>query len=271
MIKKGFKDKTLIVFDIDGTLTPSKAPADREMISLLLRLLEKRAVAVIGGGKYGLFKHQLVRFLPKRDVRLERFYLFPTSSTAFYRFQKGGWRCIYEHVLSVAEKKKIMAAFARVFKEIGYVHPKRTCGVTLEDRKTQISFSPLGQEIVAMLGEKKGVAAKEEWNRKYDRSVRKKMVRLLGKRLKAFAVRSGGLTTVDVTKKGIDKAYGIRQIRKELHIPIKKMLFVGDAIFPGGNDFAIVRTGVDYVKIKDPDETKRLIRTLIYRNKKATR
>jgi len=75
-------------------------------------------------------------------------------------------------------------------------------------------------------------------------------------------VRAAGFTTIDVTKKGIDKAYGIRQIQKHLKIPISKMFFIGDAIFPGGNDYAVVRTGVDYMPVKNPEEAKKIINVL---------
>ena len=48
--------------------------------------------------------------------------------------------------------------------------------------------------------------------------------------LPEFEVRLGGLTSIDVTKKGIDKAYGIRQVKKRLSVPIKEMAYVGDAL-----------------------------------------
>lgn len=260
---KNLSSKKLIVFDIDGTLTPSKAPADQEMIRLLLQLLKEKVVAVIGGGKYTLFQEQLISRMPKRDARLERLFLFPTSSTTFYRFSRGRWQCVYEHVLSVSEKKKIKQAFKDAFRRLHYVPPEKVYGPTIEDRKTQISFSPLGQEIVAVLG-KKGIAAKEAWYEKHNK-LRARMARALGRLLPEFKVRVGGLTTIDVTKKGIDKAYGIRTIRRELSIPIRDMLFVGDAIFPGGNDYAVVKTGVDYVKVKGPEDTKKVIRFLLKR------
>ena len=254
-MKANFQNKKLIVFDIDGTLTPSKAPADSEMISLLLRLLERKQVAVIGGGKYALFREQLIDRMPRHDARFSRLFLFPTSSTAFYRFSRGRWRCVYEHVLSRADKKKITMAFASVFREVGYEHPRKTYGPPpIEDRKTQISFSPLGQRAPIPL--------KEAWKQKHN-SLRARLARLLQRRLPDFKVRVGGLTTIDVTKKGIDKAYGIRQIERQLHVPRKDMLFVGDAIFPGGNDYAVVRTGVDYVKVRGPEDTKKIIQALL--------
>jgi phosphomannomutase len=260
-MKKNFKNKKLIVFDIDGTLAPSKVPADREMIALLLRLLGAKKIAVIGGGKYDLFKKQLVRQLPKRDPRLEHLYLFPTNSTAFYRYHQGrSWYKVYSHELSRAERGKIKDAFAEVFRKTNYSHPPKTWGPVVEDRGTQITFSALGQEVVEKLG-KRGLKLKEEWNKHSD--VRPQLTKVLIKLLPKFEVRLGGLTSIDITRKGIDKAYGIRQIEKKLHVTRKKIFFVGDAIFPGGNDYAVVRTGVDYIKVKDPKETKKIIRKII--------
>ncbi len=255
------REKSLIVFDIDGTLTPSKAPADKEMIGLLLKLLDNKSVAIIGGGKYDLFKEQLVEQLPPQDKKLEKLYLFPTNSTAFYRFD-GSWNKVYSHELSEEEKEKIKNAFEETFKEVKYSHPEKTYGTVIEDRGTQITFSALGQEVVAMQGEVEGVRLKEEWNKKYD-GLRQKMREILQKKLPGFEVRAGGLTSIDITRKGIDKAYGVKQISEHLDVKIEDMLFVGDAIFPGGNDYAALNSGIDYVKVKDTTDTKKIIRTLI--------
>jgi HAD superfamily hydrolase (TIGR01484 family) len=252
--------KKLIVFDIDGTLTPSKAPADKEMIQLMLHLLDEKSVAIIGGGKYSLFKEQLIEQLPQQDKRLERLFLFPTNSTAFYRFNDS-WHEVYSHQLTEEEKDKIKTAFDETFREVNYQHPEKTYGSVIEDRDTQITFSALGQEVVAMCGEKIGVQLKEEWHKNYN-ELRQQMREILQKLLPEFEVRAGGLTSIDITRKGIDKAYGVRQIAEHLGVKIEDMLFVGDAIFPGGNDYAALQTGIDYVKVKAPTETKELIRTL---------
>ena len=53
------KPKDLIVFDIDGTLTLTKAPMDRQMAELITKLLAVKRVALIGGGKFALFEEQL--------------------------------------------------------------------------------------------------------------------------------------------------------------------------------------------------------------------
>jgi len=254
VLKKSFKNKELIVFDMDGTLTPSKAPMKPDVGKLLARLLKEKPVAVIGGGKYELFQWQFLKRIKFRGNALKNLYLFPTSSTSFYRHIGGKWRRIYAHTLSRAEKKKIKDAFEVVFQRVGYVQPKRLYGEVIEDRGTQITFSALGQKAPIFL--------KEAWNKKYGR-LRSRMARLLQKKLRQFNVRVGGLTSIDVTERGIDKAYGIRQIEKHLGIPRRDMLFVGDAIFPGGNDYAVVKAGVDYVKVSGPEEAKKVIRFLL--------
>lgn len=253
-LKKSFGKKKLIVFDMDGTLTPSKAPIRRDMVGLLGKLLRRKPVAVIGGARYEQFRRQFVGRAKFRTELAARLFLFPTSAAAFYRWRKSGWKKVYAHVLPAPVRKKIFAAFREVFGEIGYKHPEKVYGRIIEDRRTQVTFSAVGQ--------KAPVRVKMRWRRKNDR-LRAHLARLLAKKLSDLEVRLGGLTSIDVTGKGIDKAYGIHQIKKVLKINIKDMLFVGDAIFPGGNDYAAVRTGVDYVKVRGPAEARAVIRFLL--------
>lgn len=253
-------EKKLIVFDLDGTLAPSKAPIDKEMDRLLTRLLTIKRVAVIGGGKYDIFKLQLISPLTTPKPLLKNLFLFPTTSTAFYRYN-GGWKKVYRHTLSKPQRTKIMKAFKDVLKTSGYVPPEKTYGKVLEDRETQVTFSALGQEIVAALGAKEGVRLKEKW-KKENTAIKMKMAKMLAKRLPEFEVHAAGFTSIDITRNGIDKAYGLRQIQKYLHVPIKEMVFIGDALFPGGNDFAVKKTGVLAIPVKGPEETKKIIRDL---------
>ena len=124
-----------------------------------------------------------------------------------------------------------------------------------------MTFSALGQDVVKVLG-KKGVKMKERWL-KQNRALKMKIAKRVAKYLPRLEVHAAGFTSIDVTKKGIDKAYGLRQIEKQLGVKIKDMLFIGDAIFPGGNDYAVVRTGVDYMPVKGPAEAKKIIRAIL--------
>ena len=117
------RDKKLIVFDVDGTLTPSKSVMDPMMRKLFIQLLQCKMVAAIGGGKYELFREQFLGQMPRRGDFLKNLFLFPTSSTAFYRFVRGDWRNVYSKNLSIQERKKIVDAFREAFREIGFFMP----------------------------------------------------------------------------------------------------------------------------------------------------
>jgi phosphomannomutase len=258
---KKLKSKKLIVFDLDGTLAQTKSIMDGEMTKLFTDLLAAKKVAVIGGGRYQLFQHQLLNQLKRapKDL-LESLFLFPTTASAFYRYA-GGWKLVYYHALSKAERTLIKKMFQQVFKELGYRHPKKTYGKLIDDRGTQVTFSALGQDVVKILG-KKGIALKEKWTHEHTPD-KMRIAKLMAKYLPNLEVRAAGHTSVDVTKKGVDKGFGLRQIEKYLKVKIKDMLFVGDGIFPGGNDYAIVKTGVDYIPVKGHEDTKKIIRQLL--------
>jgi len=257
--QQNYRQKELIVFDLDGTLTPSKANLQKSMAGMLAQLLAVKKVAVIGGGSYTQFQRQFLRhFHPKKEL-LKNLLIFPTTATSFYRYH-AGWKKIYAKELSKREKKQIMRAFQEAFKEIKYVSPAKTYGKVIEDRGSQITFSALGQDVVKKLGIRRGEALKKKWNQESD--IRPQLIRALHKRLPEFE-HEGGYTSVDVTKPGIDKAYGVRQIKKTLKIPIKRMLFIGDALYKGGNDEAAKKTGIACIAVKGPAETKKIIRQLI--------
>ena len=73
----------------------------------------------------------------------------------------------------------------------------------------------------------------------------------------------GGETSIDVTKPGIDKGYGIRKLRDILGITLEEMIFIGDALFPGGNDYPAKEAGVVSIEVRDPNETKRVIEAIV--------
>lgn len=254
------KDKELIVFDLDGTLVETKSSVDDEMAGLFERLLAKKQVAVIGGAKFERFKKDLVDKLNAPPELFGNLFLFPTTASSFYRYDNG-WKEIYSEEFSKEQKDKIMEAFEKAFKEINYIRPEKTYGEIIEDKGSQITFSALGQDVVAEL-DGEGIKLKKKW-RDENQELKLKLTRTLQKYLPDFEVRAAGYTSIDITRKGIDKEYGIRQIQKHLGVPIEDMLFVGDAFFPGGNDEAVLQTGVLYFEVKGVESTKELIRHLI--------
>lgn len=243
------QEKSLIAFDFDGTLNASKVPIDTEMKVLLRQLLEKKLVAIISGSGFDYYKLNILDVLDCPDELLQKLFLFPTSSTRFYRFD-GEWKQVYADDIPVEERQLIKDAFEKAYQDIGYVHPPQVFGEVVEDRGSQITFSALGQQ--APLG------LKQAWRATQDR--RPELIEALKKYLPEFEIKMPGVTSIDITRKGIDKGYGIEQMRDHLGIPIDKMVFVGDALYEGGNDHAVVRTGIATFAVENPEGTKKLLR-----------
>ena len=242
--------KKLIIFDLDGTLAESKSALDPEMAVLLQGLLDVARVAVISGGDWAQFESQLLAGLPT-DERLERLSLLPTCGTKFLRYE-GSWSRLYSEDFNDEEKKKILSSFQLALDQSGF-KPEKMWGELIEDRGSQITFSALGQ--------KAPLEAKKDWDP--DFAKRKKIQKILEELAPEFSVRLGGTTSIDVTKLGIDKAYGIRKLSAILGITLDEMVFIGDAVFPGGNDYPAKEAGVATIGIRDVHETKRVVEGII--------
>jgi HAD superfamily hydrolase (TIGR01484 family) len=241
--------KTLIVFDLDGTLAESKAAIDTEMANLLNSLLGIVKVSVISGGAWPQFQEQVLARL--HEAGLRNLFLLPTCGTKFYRYGTD-WERIYSEDFTAAEKSRIIEALRRSTAE-AESQAGKAWGEIIQDRGSQITFSALGQEAP--------LDQKLKWDP--DFAKRKKIKLALDQLIPEFAVNLGGATSIDITKPGIDKAYGIRKLRDILHIPIKDMLYIGDALFPGGNDYPAKQVGACSIQVRDPPETKRVIEAIL--------
>jgi phosphomannomutase len=241
--------KKLVIFDLDGTLAESKSAIDAEMAQLLDGLLALVKVAVISGGDWQQFEDQVLAYLG-RDERLQNLSLLPTCGTRFYRYEKQ-WDLLYAEDFTAVERAKILDALRQTIGRAGG-KPERVWGDVIEDRGSQITFSALGQ--LAPLKEK------EQWDP--DFAKRKQMAAALELLIPEFSVHLGGATSIDVTQHGIDKGYGIRKLRDVLRIEIHEMIYIGDALFPGGNDYPAQEAGALSIQVKDPHETKRVIEAI---------
>ena len=242
--------KKLIVFDLDGTLARSKSSLDDEMSALLSDLLSIVKVAVISGGAWPQFEEQLLSHLP-HDERLLNLSILPTCGTQFYRYS-GQWKKIYSEDFTADEKEKIVSSLKKAFEASGFKADK-VWGEVIEDRGSQITLSALGQQAP--------LAEKEKWDP--DFAKRKKVKAILDPLIPGFSVRLGGATSIDVTKPGIDKAYGIRKLRDILGISLKEMIYIGDALFVGGNDYPAEHAGAISIPVRGPEDTKRVIEAIL--------
>jgi HAD superfamily hydrolase (TIGR01484 family) len=241
--------KDLIIFDLDGTLTASKSPLDTETAALLAQLLGIVKVAIISGGSWAQFQTQLLSYLTSNS-QLDNLSLLPTCGTCFYHYS-GSWNRLYSEDIEAGDREKIVRALNLSLDKSGF-RAEKHWGDLIEDRGSQITLSALGQQ--APLDEKKG------WDPDFEK--RKKIKAILAPLIPGFSIQLGGATSIDVTRLGIDKAYGIKKLRETLGLAIADMLFIGDALFPGGNDYPARQAGVASIGVRDPHETKRVIEAI---------
>ena len=110
----------------------------------------------------------------------------------------------------------------------------------------------MGQEVVAELGEE-GLRLKETWDP--DMRIRQKVCDVVAKKIPNFNVKVAGATSIDVTIPGVDKAYGMQKLLDILGMTKEDVLFMGDKIMPGGNDYAVEQMGIDCISVRSWHDT----------------
>jgi HAD superfamily hydrolase (TIGR01484 family) len=241
----------MIAFDLDGTLALSKQPLDDDMAGRIADLLDVCMMDVISGGDWPQFQKQVIGRLPER-ANLANLFIQPTTGTKLYRFVDGEWRAIYAELFSEDERRTIIAAFDQAMREEGF-DKGETWGDRVEDRGSQVTFSALGQQAP--------LEAKDKWDP--DHAKRKKLQARLRPMLPGLSINMGGSTSIDITREGVDKATGLARLLPEAGVAKEEVLFVGDAIFPGGNDYAPHEAGFSTVRVKTVDDTRILIATIV--------
>jgi phosphomannomutase len=239
----------LVAFDLDDTLAPSKSPVDPRMADLLVQLLGVVEVCVISGGQFGQFESQLVDNLPlDHPEALAKMHLMPTCGTQYYLHQQGEWVQQYAENLTDAQKQAALAAVESEAKRLGFWESV-TWGPILEDRGSQITFSALGQAAP--------VDAKKLWD---PTGEKKNTLRAaVQQHLPDLEVRSGGSTSIDITRRGIDKAYGMARLAELTGVPFEQMLFVGDRLDPDGNDFPVIALGIPTRAVEGWEDTAAVV------------
>ncbi|GAA2947214.1 HAD-IIB family hydrolase [Microbacterium luteolum] len=235
----------LVAFDLDDTLAPSKGLIDQRIADLLQALLRSVDVAIISGGNEAQFRTQVIARLGDADAAdLARLHLLPTCGTRYLRHDGSDFTPVYAHDLSNAEKTAALTALREEAERLGLWEPE-PWGEILEDRGSQITFSALGQRAPR--------EAKHAWD---PTGAKRSLLRdAVSARLPGLEVRSGGSTSIDITQAGIDKAFGMQRLAEHTGIPLSAMLFYGDRLDEGGNDYPVLAIGVPSVAVDGWEDT----------------
>jgi phosphomannomutase len=240
----------LVAFDLDDTLAPSKSRVDPEMAELLNELIGRVPVCIISGGRFEQFSMQVLDALDPA-AGLQNLHLMPTCGTQYYEWSGSSWTKVYSEDLTEAQKTAVTDALTAGEAALGF--DDETWGPKIEDRGSQITFSALGQQAP--------VDAKKAWDP--TGSKKEALRKFVAERVPELEVRGGGSTSVDVTRKGVDKAYGMEKIKAKLGLDDDDILFVGDRLDEGGNDYPVKAMGIPCVAVQEWEQTAIFVRGLI--------
>lgn len=243
----------LVAFDLDDTLAPSKQRIDARMAQLLRALMQRVEVAIISGGNETQFREQVLTALADAPAgELDCLHLLPTCGTRYLRHDDGDFTLLYALDLEPAERD---AAFAALREEAGRLGlwESEPWGEILEDRGSQVTFSALGQQAPP--------EAKHAWDP--DGTKRHALRAAVAARLPDLEVRSGGSTSIDITRAGIDKAFGMRELSERTGIRFADMLFYGDRLDEGGNDYPVRALGIPCIAVTGWQDTAAKLEALL--------
>lgn len=241
----------LAIFDLDDTLAPSKSKVDRTIVDLLVSLTSVADVAVISGGRFEQFDTQLLSSFDDERA-LGRVHVLPTCGTRYLVHGERGWVEVYNEPLTDEEQAHAAAVLEEGARALGLWEPE-TWGDRIELRGSQVTFSALGQQAP--------VDAKKAWDP--DGSKKERLRAYAAERLPNLEVRSGGSTSVDITRAGIDKAYGVRKLLDRLALDPEQAVFFGDRLDEGGNDYPVIATGVPCVAVTGWEDTPAKVRATV--------
>lgn len=251
-------NKKIIAFDIDGTLTVSKRPVMPDMANLVKELVKKKTIVLISGGRYEQFKTQfLPPFLNDDSFMpfIHNLILLPASGSQRYEYdeEKKDWKLTDKESLSEDVKDKAKKLLKEIIESGLYDIPPNPKGDIVEDRDTQVTFSALGQ--LAPIEEKR------LWDP--DQRKRQKIKAVLEPELPEATILINSVSSIDILPKGFNKGVGLDLLLNKMGLKKSDMIFVGDGLFPGGNDYAVHEAGIETIAVKGPEETALIIKQWI--------
>lgn len=250
--------KRVLAFDIDQTLNIAKTPIDNEMADLLAKCLEHFEVCPISGQKFDQFLVQIVDRLPEVSPEtLSHLHLFVAQGTQYYRFNPGSreWELVYNNPLSEEQVARITETIEKAARELGlWEEDKLKPGdEIIENRLSQVTFSALGQ--------KAGTEEKYAWDP--DCRKREKIVALCKEMAPEFDYEIGGTTSINAIVPGMNKEFGMTHLLSKLGVSKRDVLYFGDMTQPGGNDYPVVKMGIDTITVRSHEDTAYALRGIL--------
>jgi len=238
--------KTLLLFDVDGTLTVPRKKATEEMLALLKAVRQNFTIGVVGGSDLVKQQEQL-----GHDVLQNFDYLFSENGLLAFHEGKEIHRQSLVTFMGNDNLKRFVKKTLHLIADLDIPVQR---GTFIELRNGMFNVSPIGRNC--------SQEERDEFE-KYDHAhgIRRKLIADLQAAFPElpFKYSIGGQISFDVFPQGWDKTYCLRFVKDQY----KAIHFFGDKTSEGGNDFEIftseltightVKTFNDTIEILEKD------------------
>ena len=237
---------TVVLFDVDGTLTPARKQASPEVLAFLEKLREKVTIGVVGGSDLNKQKEQL------GDDCLHKFdFFFSENGLEAYKNATLIKRTSIKEYLGDEKLKPLINFILKYIAELD-IPIKR--GTFIEFRNGMLNVSPIGRNCSQEeRDEFEQLDIKHNW--------RKAFVDVLQSKFASYGLTYsiGGQISFDVFPSGWDKTFCLQYLEPPYEAGFEAVHFFGDKTYKGGNDFEIFSSAktVGHA-VSCPDDTVRL-------------
>ncbi len=240
-----YKDKRIFIFDVDNTIADSYGPVHKNNAKIICNLLKVGKIVIFATDRSrNLIEEKVLALLPCDKKYFSQIHLLPAGGAAMYSWKEKDWVEIFAERMDSAQENTIVKMYKKAL---------TTVDKNLLDTEPSIlNKNSLMLSCSALLP----TASKQErlhWDP--DQSKRKKIIQLIQNKLRGFDIGIGGSATINITMPQVNKAYGVEKLFKILDLSKRDSIFVGDAIYPGGNDYCMLETNIDTIPVENPDDT----------------
>ena len=242
------------MFDVDGTVAEVYAPIHTEIAEEICALLKERIkVAFVTGRSFVALQKTVIPYLPCFNMYAQNVLLVPASGAALYDWHDGAWREVYGERFIKDDEEDIIERYGQILSTVDPQYSATECRAHVRNTDDLLlSCTPMSLDTARNI--------KQQWDP--DATKRTAIITQLQKEFPHCEFRIGGGTTIDVTRGGIHKGYGVRRLLAHTGIAPEEALYFGDALYPGGNDFDVIETGVATVSVEEPKEVLHILERL---------
>ena len=241
--------KTLLLFDMDGTLTPSRLPITAEMKTFLQSVSKQIDLAVVSGSDLPKLKEQL-----GNDIMTYFKWVLPENGVIAYKDGECISKKNFKEHVGQETYNKLVNFTLRAIADIDI--PVKT-GTFIELRSGNWNICPIGRNCTQ--------EERLEFNRlDNEKHIRETLIETIKNAFPdldlVYAI--GGQISFDVYPRGWDKTYSLNHV-KGLY---DKFIFFGDRTMPGGNDYDMAQSPlIDKVhQVSGPEEVMEIIKSMGY-------